>query len=412
MGLANAENIEGLYVQMPFPVTNNQQAIEDGYAFMMDDTFCLLTTDNHGMIEKGGGVLWKSKDGIRFTEAEKGFHRAHGYLDSAQLSNATRHYGGDIIKFERPQVLMRNGQPAYLYAPSGYHFFGQDATASYVLRRKSGTGSDMHSMSQQTPDSGLRIISYNIWNGFEWGRDTTRLKALGLWLKERDADVVALQELCGYDEGRLRREAAVWGHDYVALLKETGYSVGLTSNRPIVVKDKMLEGLHHGALHVETHGIDFLVIHLHPGDDQFRKKEVEILMSKLDWIRRRTDYYMVLGDFNEQSPLDAEMYHPDNTFGNGKQAYYHVLSRFLSNPLIDLVDKARQPLSERGSFPALVLGPLQNETEQQLRARLNRIDFILASPALAPRLTHGGVIRNEQTDWLSDHYPVMVELSK
>lgn len=405
MGLAIAENIEGPYVQLPYPVTYNEQAVEDGYAFMMDEAFCLLTTDNHGMIEKGGGVLWKSKDGIRFTEAEKGFHRAHAYLDSSALSHAKRHYGGDIIKFERPQLLLINDKPAYLYAPSGYHFFGKDATASYVLRhRDAGRNAGR--------DASLRIISYNIWNGFDWGKDTFRMKALGTWLKDQQPDVVALQELCGYDEARLKREAARWGHPYVSLLKEDGYSVGLTSNQPIIVKEKMRDGLHHGALHAETYGIDFLVIHLHPGDDQFRAKEVEILMKKLDWIRRRTDNYVVLGDFNEQSPLDAEMYRPDNTFGNKRQAYYHVLSRFMSNPLIDLVEKAGQPLKDRGSFPALVLGPLQHETKEELRARLNRIDFILSSPALAPRLLDAGVCRNERTDWLSDHYPVVIDLSK
>jgi len=136
MGLAIAEHIEGPYVQLPYPVTYNDRSVEDGYAFMMDGQFCLLTTDNHGMLEKGGGILWKSPDGIRFTQAEKGFHPVGKYLDSSQLSNRVRHYGGQIVKFERPQVLLINDKPAFLYAPSGYHFFGKDATASYVLKFK------------------------------------------------------------------------------------------------------------------------------------------------------------------------------------------------------------------------------------------------------------------------------------
>jgi len=32
-------------------------AMEDGYALVLDGKICLLTTDNHGLIEKGGGVL-------------------------------------------------------------------------------------------------------------------------------------------------------------------------------------------------------------------------------------------------------------------------------------------------------------------------------------------------------------------
>lgn len=136
MGLTIARQIEGPYIQLPFPVTSNKQAIEDGYAFFYRGKVCLLTTDNHGLIEKGGGLLWRSDDGIRFDEVERGFYPAIKYLGKEKLKKASKHYGGDIIKFERPQVLMIKGNPAYLYAPSGYHFFGKESTASYVLKFK------------------------------------------------------------------------------------------------------------------------------------------------------------------------------------------------------------------------------------------------------------------------------------
>ncbi len=422
MGLAIAEDIEGPFVQLPHPVTYNDRSVEDGYAFMMDDKFCLLTTDNHGMIEKGGGILWSSKDGIRFTDAEKGFHPVVKYLDSSKLQNRTKHYGGQIVKFERPQVLLINDKPAYMYATSGYHFYGADATASYVLKRKELTNRDTGE------ESNLKIISYNIWNGFDWGKDTLRLKALGLWLKEEDADIVALQELCGYDENRLRDEAALWGHSYVALLKESGYSVGLTSKKPILIKERLREGLHHGALHAETYGIDFLVIHLSPGSYAFRRTEVPILLDKLKKIKAETDRYLVLGDFNSLSPLDVALYPDDGYFlsrlrksnadrplkgnlVNGHDIDYTVISSFMAFPLLDLVEQSNQPMEERGSFPGLALSPKQNESILDLRNRLQRIDFIMSSPELARRLDQAGVARNKQTDWLSDHYPVIATFS-
>jgi len=136
MGLAIAGQIEGPYIQLLIPFTSNNQAIEDGYAFLYRGKICLLTTDNHGLIEKGGGLLWKSDDGIRFDEVEQGFYPVVKYLGKDKLKKASKHYGGDIIKFERPQVLMINGEPSYMYAPSGYHFFGKESTASYVLKFK------------------------------------------------------------------------------------------------------------------------------------------------------------------------------------------------------------------------------------------------------------------------------------
>jgi hypothetical protein len=136
MGLAFAENLTGPYVQLPFPVTSNSQAVEDGYAFILNKKFCLLTTDNHGQIEKGGGILWKSDDGIHFYEKEQGFYPVGKYLNKEKLKNAINHYAGNIIKFERPQVLLIDSQPAYLYAPSGYNLFGGNSTASYILKYK------------------------------------------------------------------------------------------------------------------------------------------------------------------------------------------------------------------------------------------------------------------------------------
>lgn len=136
MGLAFAENLEGPYVQLPFPVTANDSNIEDGYAFMYEGKFALLTTDNHGMIESGGGILWTSDDGIQFNTYEKGFHRINQYKN-LNMSKVATHYGPggrEYAKFERPQVLLKNSKPAYLYVPSGTNIYGGECTVSYVLK--------------------------------------------------------------------------------------------------------------------------------------------------------------------------------------------------------------------------------------------------------------------------------------
>lgn len=138
MGLAIAENLEGPYVQLPFPVTANDQTIEDGYIFMHNGRFAMLTTDNHGIIEAGGGILWTSEDGIRFDKYEKGFHRINAYTD-VDMDQVAVHYGAvdrSYAKFERPQLLLIDEEPKYIYMPSGTHIFGGDCTVSYVLKYK------------------------------------------------------------------------------------------------------------------------------------------------------------------------------------------------------------------------------------------------------------------------------------
>jgi exodeoxyribonuclease III len=39
----------------------------------------------------------------------------------------------------------------------------------------------------------IKVMSYNIWNGFEWGKDKDREAAMVKWLKEQDADVIVFR---------------------------------------------------------------------------------------------------------------------------------------------------------------------------------------------------------------------------
>lgn len=64
MGLANADKLEGPYIIQPEPITANDRVTEDGYAFIYDGKFALLTTDNHGINESVGGILWTSGTNI------------------------------------------------------------------------------------------------------------------------------------------------------------------------------------------------------------------------------------------------------------------------------------------------------------------------------------------------------------
>ena len=135
MGVAFAEHIEGPYVMYPEPVTRNNLAIEDGYAFIWKDKICLLTTDNHGILNEGGGILWSSDDGITFDRKEAGFYPFEYYVGKDRLKNAKGIYG-KMPKFERPQALMENGEPAWLYVPSGFNMNGDDHTIVHVLKLK------------------------------------------------------------------------------------------------------------------------------------------------------------------------------------------------------------------------------------------------------------------------------------
>ena len=267
----------------------------------------------------------------------------------------------------------------------------------------------------------LRIMTYNILNGFEWGKEPGRQDSLGKWVLSRNPDVVALQELCGFTEEKLLQMAQSWGHGYSVLLKEEGYPVGLSSKTPIKVKAKMLGGLWHGMLHVETAGVDFLVVHLSPSDRQFRMKEARILRDYIETVVMPVcNHYIVLGDFNAHSPFDAGFDRKQGvlervrTADSQNEKYknllhnefdYGVISVFLSAPLIDVIARFITN-RDRWSYPSSKWTgpPMPNPAMNK-----ERLDYILVSPSLAPNCTGTFIYNSGLTDRLSDHFPVVAE---
>lgn len=275
----------------------------------------------------------------------------------------------------------------------------------------------------QEKDSDFKVMTYNIWNGFDFGKDEARRASLQQWVAAQQPNVVALQELCNYTPEKLKVDGASWGHPYSVLMKTTGYSVGITSDKPIELVEKITEGMHHGALHCKTSGIDFLVVHLNPGSYAKRRIEAEILSKKVKEISKVNARMTVLGDFNAHSPFDANLYEKDGYFlemmkksndskgedGNldHGELDYGVMSAFLALPLYDVVRKHSSGMQQRGSFPTRALGDINQETARQLDSRKERLDFIMASSDLFRKCLSAQVLNGEATWFLSDHYPVI-----
>jgi len=142
MGVAFSDKLEGPYVIKKDPITPHPGMHEDGYAFMQDGKVFFLSTGNLHLggnkKTKGGyGLLWEFKDGVTIEkEPLLGFDRPNVYMKRKGVKpGKTRHYRG-IWNFQRPQILMQDGRPAYLFAPSGSNIYSEDDSGSvcYVLK--------------------------------------------------------------------------------------------------------------------------------------------------------------------------------------------------------------------------------------------------------------------------------------
>lgn len=106
MGLAISKNIEGPYKKIDQnPVVSFSKIkaqVEDAYVYMEKGKFYMVMRDM-GVIHPHVGLLLESEDGINWSEPMLGY------------GNSEQYFGGDIERFERPQVLMMDGKPAYLF---------------------------------------------------------------------------------------------------------------------------------------------------------------------------------------------------------------------------------------------------------------------------------------------------------
>jgi hypothetical protein len=82
-----------------------------------------------------------SKNGLQFDPRPlPAFHHfGRHYFPQGVPKEARVRYSRNV-KFERPQILLENGEPAWLYVPSGVAIDGSDGSNSYALRRKAKRG--------------------------------------------------------------------------------------------------------------------------------------------------------------------------------------------------------------------------------------------------------------------------------
>lgn len=244
----------------------------------------------------------------------------------------------------------------------------------------------------------IKIISYNIMDGFSNGSDKDRIARFTAWVKEQSPDVLALNELCSFTEAKLKELAASYGHPYAAIVKENGYPVGLTSKTPIKVVDRKIDGYGHGLLHCKVLNMDFLVTHLNPHDRLKRKKEADNIIDYIN--KNQLTNCLLMGDMNAHSPFDASW--TDEHLEN-----YAVISTFMAASLHDICYMFT-PDNQRYSYPTRIL--TSSPKGEALRRQQERIDFIFVTDSLRPDCVDAQIYNGPDNDYLSDHYPIGISM--
>jgi hypothetical protein len=106
-------------------------------AVLWNGKVCLLTTDNHGNVHRGGGAFWQSDDGLTFRRPAMGYGKLRMHVSMEQYPSThgvkdkpARGKG----KMVRPQILVEDGRPAWLYCPSTNCYEGRKYSDCLVFK--------------------------------------------------------------------------------------------------------------------------------------------------------------------------------------------------------------------------------------------------------------------------------------
>ncbi len=256
----------------------------------------------------------------------------------------------------------------------------------------------------------FKILSYNVFEGFE--KDSSKIANFRQWIKVKAPDVVAFQELNNFSKADLVALATSAGFPYTVLQKRAGFPLAMMSKYPITDVIKVTEGMQHGILHAKIAGYHIFVTHLHPKNYPKRIVEVDSVLKYINLVPK-TEKIILVGDFNNMSPLDRNDYdneakmklvlnseknNPGTQITNEGKIDYTAIQKILD---VGLIDTWRQfnPVYDK-SAPTKIKNH-QNYT---------RIDYIYVNKTLLPYAVDAILVKDEVTDHLSDHYPMLLIL--
>lgn len=136
-GVALADNLEGPYIHNKERITSPTFPLEDAYAFTMNDSVFFFSRDFGARKgNQGGGLLWKSADGINFpTESvTRAYEDLAHYLGEEALEHAHIYRGKKHGHLERVQILSIDGKPEYAYFAVGLNVKEGFGSSSHVFK--------------------------------------------------------------------------------------------------------------------------------------------------------------------------------------------------------------------------------------------------------------------------------------
>lgn len=244
----------------------------------------------------------------------------------------------------------------------------------------------------------IKLISYNIYYGLRLDPSTEKTTFID-WISKHDPDIVAIQEANGFTGSSLATMADSYGHSYSVLLRETGFPVALTSRYPITNIKRVFTSSSQGYIFANILDYNIIVLHLNASSEELRQAEMETILSNTIDTYPFRKKWLIMGDFNCVSPLDADALENASGVKN-----YAIQSRLLDYyKMIDVIKLRHQEFVSTCRTKKF----LEDMGDPNW---ITRYDFVYTSQDLKNNIVNSQVIKDVYTDTISDHYPILLEL--
>ncbi len=265
------------------------------------------------------------------------------------------------------------------------------------------------------------LLNYNVYEGFQ--KDSLQKVKFKDWVKQFNPDVVTFQELNGFTYTSLEELGRSYGHPYVVLQKDWGYPVGMTSKYPITDIEKRSDDFTFGYIYARIMDYNIFLIHLNPFQYPKRYIQINSVLAQAARIPNK-EKIIILGDLNSLSPVDSSIYdvpdrlknaakfekvrngmYDDNYILNNGRFDYSVIGSLYNAGYYDAFQLKNKEFdhtysTEKYSFREGAFG------------KKIRIDYIWLNKTLSKKCISLNIIKDEVTESLSDHYPLIIELKK
>ncbi|OGK18125.1 hypothetical protein A3G67_01605 [Candidatus Roizmanbacteria bacterium RIFCSPLOWO2_12_FULL_40_12] len=253
----------------------------------------------------------------------------------------------------------------------------------------------------------MKLLSYNIWNG-----GPERIPLILKVIKEQSPDFLAIQEANTFfdnDNKILKQFSLELNLPYYDISRSNeNYHVASFSKIPFKKVNK-LPNFRNACLETITETdlgeLSICNTHLHP----FFEEKALVEIKKVIEVQRNHKNNIILGDLNSLSPednysisiIDQLNEVLSKKFTDKGKIRYKVISSLLSNNYIDVAVQLQK--NKINTVPTKI-------NFDPAHMALLRLDDIFVSELLASRLKSFDVIKSEDSDQASDHFPVTATL--